>query len=593
MSMWFRQFTQGALLFWASAVLVQAAGNEAALRNLSLGDVKHELGSSTQLETNAAIWVWTDKYVYRPGEEVTVRWTVKPYDDPYPYTLVAYRQNNQTGAKTYLPQGSEEAVDIFGNDLSQGFRIARLQARTKEVMATFAAPAELGMHTIVVQLRDFTGTRVVKAAYFKFGVVDGEVNVSGNIESSTTWVNTKLYRISGLVFVRNNAVLTIEPGTFIMGMPGSQPPSALVITRTGRIVANGTRNRPIIMTSSQPFGQRKPGDWGGLILLGRAGTNWPTGEGSIEGLPDSPDTRYGGTDDTHDCGTLRYVRVEFAGAEFQPNNEVNGITWGACGTRTVSEFLQVSYGFDDAFEWFGGTNNAKYLVGLYARDDYFDGQIGWRGKVQHALALVNRDNANRGIEMDNNETNHSLTPLGKPQFYNVTLVGVGHQFAQSADEGSGVAGIFLRRGSAGIYNNFVIYNWITAGLDLRDERTLQNLDSGDLTMNGLILWDNGKSANKANTLEDQVTASARPLANGQRGQGRNFLVADPLLRRPFEYSDPDFRPLLGSPVFRANWVQPPDDGFFDQWAVWSGAFGDINWTEEWTNFIQEEDLRVP
>ena len=571
---------------------LQAAGGAANFAPVSVEDAQRELAGIDQFDTTAAMWVWTDKYVYQPGQTLTVRWTVKPHNDFFPYTLVAYRQNNQTGAKTYLPGGSAEAADIFGNRLAQGFAITRLQPVEKAVLATVTVPSELGMHTIVVQLRDFTGTRIVKAAYFKFGVVDGEVNVSGNIDTSVTWVNTKAYRLSGLVHVRNNAVLTIEPGTFVIGMPGSQPPSAIVVTRTGRIVASGTRSRPIIMTSSQPFGQRKPGDWGGLILLGRATNNWPTGEGPIEGLPDSPDSRYGGNDDTHDCGALRYVRIEFAGAEFQPNNEVNGITWGSCGTRTVSEYLQVSYGFDDAFEWFGGTNNAKYLVGTYSRDDYFDGQIGWRGKVQHAVALVNRDNANRGFEMDNNETNHALLPLGTPKFYNVTLVGAGHLFTQSADEGTGVAGVFLRRGAGGIYNNLLVYNWITAGIDFRDSRTLDNLDSRDLTMDGVILWDNGKSANKANTLEDQVTAAALPFVSGQRGQARNVLVADPMLRRPLEYSDPDFRPRLGSPVFRANWVQPPDDGFFDQWATWSGAVGDVNWTEEWTNFIQEEDLQV-
>lgn len=573
------------------AVVLQGAGREGKFASLTPEDARRELAGIDQFETTAAMWVWTDKYVYRPGETLTARWTIRPHNDFFPYTIVAYRQNNQTGAKTFLPQATSEATDIFGNTVAQGFQITRLPAIEKEVLVSVPVPNELGMHTIVVQLRDFTGTRVVKSAYFKFGVVDGEVAVSGNIDSSVTWTNTKLYRIRGPVFVRNNAVLTIEPGTFVIGEPGSQPPSVLIITRSGRIVANGTRSRPIIMTSSQPFGQRKPGDWGGLILLGRATNNWPTGEGPIEGLVDSPDTRYGGNDDAHDCGTLRYVRVEFAGAELQPANEVNGITWGSCGTRTVSEYLQVTYGFDDAFEWFGGTNNAKYLVGTYTRDDYFDGQIGWRGKVQHALALVNADNGNRGFEMDNNETNHALRPLNAPQFYNVTLVGVGDRFTQSVDEGTGVAGIFLRRGAGGVYNNIIVYNWITAGLDLRDTRTLENLDSGDLTMDGILLWDNGKSANRPNTLDGQVTAAALPFARGERGRARNVVVADPMLRRPFEYSDPDFRPRLGSPVFRANWVQPPDDGFFDQWATWIGAFGDVNWTEEWTNFLQEEDLR--
>ncbi|MCW5981864.1 MAG: hypothetical protein KIT09_27515 [Bryobacteraceae bacterium] len=573
-----------------AGVNARAAGSDSGLNvaGMSADDARRELVGIDQFTTTAAMWIWADKYVYQAGQPFTLRWTVKPNNDQYPYTIVAYRQNNQTGAKTYLPGGSVEAADTSGNGVEQGFLIRRLPAVTKATLAQGTIPAEPGMHTFVVQIRDFTGTRVVKSAYFKIGVVESFVDVSGSIETNTTWTNNRAYRVSGLVFVRN-ATLTIEPGTFVIGQPGSQPPSAIVITRSARIVAEGTRSRPIIMTSSREFGARAAGDWGGLVMLGRAINNWPNGEGNVEGMPASDDSVYGGTDDAHDCGVLRYVRVEFAGAELSPANEINGITWGSCGTATVAEHLQVTYGLDDAFEWFGGTNNAKYLISTWPRDDSFDGQIGWRGKVQHAVALINGDNSNRGIEMDNNEADFTATPLGRVQFYNLTFVGAGDTFAQSADEGTGVAAIFLRRGAAGAYNNIVAFNWITGAVDIRDAATLTNLTTGDLSANGIIMWDNGKSANRPNTLEGQVVAAALPWFQNSQ-QARNVLVADPMLRRPLEYSDPDFRPLLGSPVFRANWVQPPDDGFFDQWATWSGAFGDVDWTEEWSNFLQEQDI---
>jgi hypothetical protein len=558
---------------------------------VSLEEARRELPAGSVISTPAAMWVWSDKYVYSAGQPLTIRWTVKPNNDPYPYTIVAYLQNNQTGVKTYLPGGAT-ATDIFGNTPAQGFQITRLPSAEKAVLAgaggmfpVVTVSDQLGMHTIVVQVRDYTGTRIVKAAYWKIGVVNGTEVLSGEITADRTLTNDKQWNLTGVVLVKGGAILTIQPGTFIIGQPGSQPPSAIVVGNTGKIRAAGTRSRPIIMTSSLPFGQRRGGDWGGLVLLGQAPTNWPNGTGNIEGLPPGDDTLYGGADANHDCGTLRYVRLEFAGAELGPNDEINAFTWGGCGKQTVAEYLQSSYGLDDAFEWFGGTSDARYLAGAYARDDYFDGQIGWTGKVQFGVALANADNSNRGIEMDNNEFGFTNTPKSIPQFYNMTFIGVGDQTEQGADEPT-VAGAYLRRGTGGRYNNMLFQNWVDGAINLDGDATLANVGT-DLTADGILMWQNGVSSGAANTPTGQVSASA---ANFITNTAKNVVIADPLLRRPFEYSNPDFRPQIGSPVFRANWVQPPDDGFFDQSATFIGAFGEIDWTEEWTNFIQEEDI---
>ncbi len=395
--------------------------------------------------------------------------------------------------------------------------------------------------------------------------------------------------------------MTIEPGTFIFGLPGSQPPSMLLIGVNGKIMAEGTRSRPITMTSSQPIGSRAPGDWGGLVLLGRAQVNVTGGTNNIEGLAPSPDTTYGGTDNTHNCGTLAYVRVEFAGSILSPNNEINNITFGSCGSQTVAHHLQSRYGLDDMFEWFGGTMDAKYLAGEFGRDDFLDGQLGWSGRIQHAIEVAGTDvKANRGIEMDNSEFDDRAAPQGKPQFYNVTFVGAGDVFTDGFDEADSAA-IYLRRGAGGVYNNMVLFNWIVNGVSIRENTgstaTHDSINRGDLSMNGILMWDNGKASGRPNTINGQASdfgstsnQMARDLLNGAVGNGRNVLVADPLMRRPLYRSDPDFLPKPGSPIYRANWVQPPDDGFFDQWARWSGAFGDFDWTEEWTMWAQEADL---
>jgi len=573
---------------------LQAAEQGPSLRFASVSpeDAAKELSGLEQLDTSAAMWIWSDKYVYQPGEQLTLRWTVKPNGDLIPYTVVAYRQNNQTGEKFYLPNGTQEATDIFGNTVEQGFDIIRLPEAEKAVVVgagglfpAVTIPEEYGMHTIVVEVREFTGGRVVKAAYWKIGVVEGFEDITGDVTNDRTLTNNKAYRLSGLLIVRDGGVLNIEPGTFVIGQPGSQPPSAIIVGNTGRIEARGTRARPIIMTSSQPFGQRRGGDWGGLVLLGRAPSNWPAGVGNIEGLPPDSDTEYGGDDPTHNCGTLTYVRLEFAGAELRPNDEINAFTWGGCGSQTVSHHLQSNYGLDDNFEWFSGNNDASYLVSAYARDDHFDAQIGWTGRVQYFVGIGNQDNTNRGFEVDNNENDFGATPVTNPTFFNGTLVGVGDLFSEGVDEGT-VSGMYLRRGAGGSYNNIIIQNWVDSAINVNDDATAARIGSGELTLDGILMWSNGVASGAANTIAGQVTERALPLVNGSP----NILLANPMLRRPFEFSDPDFRPMLESPVYRANWVQPPDDGFFQQSARYIGAFGEEDWTEEWTTFIQEQDM---
>ena len=166
-------------------------------------------------EQKIAMWIWSDKYVYRPGEQLTLKWTVKTNGDLYPYTTYTYRQNNQTGAKIYLPSGTAAVPDV---------QPAPMKDAAKATLAAVTVPDEPGMHTLAVQLRDYTGTRVLKVAYMKISVATEQVRVTGAITANTTWVNTKSYLLNGIVTVKNGATLTIEPGTVVEGAPGSAPP---------------------------------------------------------------------------------------------------------------------------------------------------------------------------------------------------------------------------------------------------------------------------------------------------------------------------------------------------------------------------------
>lgn len=582
-------------------------------------------GQEAPAPTKVSMYIWSDKYTYTLGESLQLKWTVKTNGEDRPFTVFVYRQNNQTGKKTFLPGGSETAADWGGNNVEAGFQAARVSDVSKAVLigdgGTLPAVAlpsdasEAGMHTIVVQLRDSTGSQVMKTSYMKIGLVKQSATLTGEITSDRTLTNDTEWRIKGIVYVKNNATLTIEPGTFVIGEPGTQPPSALIITRDGKIMANGSKSRPIVMTSSLPFGQRNRGDWGGLVMLGKApinvggnipgstgicppeGCKNPPGTFYVEGLVGNADSLYGGSDPNHSCGTLRYVRVEYAVTILSPNNELNSFTWGGCGKGTVAEHLQAIYGKDDSFEWFGGNMDAKYLIGGLGADDFTDYQLGWTGRVQFGVMYQSPDSpGNRGVEGDNSEYDQAAVPYSNPTFFNITYFGSGNPGFDEANS----PGIFLRRGARGSFNNIVISNFYSPCIDLNDANTQAQGDNGNLRMNGILCWGNNVGVKGANTIEGQIVVNGLgsaaynlAYAQGQKGNGagRNILVSDPLTKRPGEYSDPDFRSLFTSPIYRVGWVQPPDDGFFDQSAKFLGGIGDEDWTEEWTSWLVETDLQ--
>ena len=188
------------------------------------------------------------------------------------------------------------------------------------------------------------------------------ITVSGDISANTTWTSNNIYLLSGFVYVTNNAELTIEPGTVIKGDKATK--GSLIITRGSKIWADGTSSAPIVFTSNEPVGTRTYGDWGGLIVLGKASINDPAGEKVIEGGVDPVKGLYGGTDDADNSGTLRYVRIEFPGIAFQPNNEINGLTLGGVGNGTTIDYVMVSFSGDDAFRmlWWYGEREAPDLL---------------------------------------------------------------------------------------------------------------------------------------------------------------------------------------------------------------------------------------
>jgi hypothetical protein len=246
--------------------------------------------------------------------------------------------------------------------------------------------------------------------------------LSGNINTTTTLTSDKVWTLKGYVYVTDGAKLIIQPGTTIISDIAEK--GALIIERGAQLLAEGTSTKPIVFTSGKAVGERMPGDWGGVVLLGRATTN-RTSEPTIEGGIGRP---YGGTNDLDNSGILKYVRIEYAGIAAMPNSEINALTLGGVGSGTIIENVQTIYANDDAFEFFGGTVNAKNLYAYATADDDYDFDFGYRGSVSYSVSkrdplFVDAGDAGNGVECDNDGTGTSAQPFTHPKLDNMILVG--------------------------------------------------------------------------------------------------------------------------------------------------------------------------
>ncbi|PIV80833.1 hypothetical protein COW53_07560 [bacterium CG17_big_fil_post_rev_8_21_14_2_50_64_8] len=399
-----------------------------------------------------------------------------------------------------------------------------------------------------------------------------------------------LYTLHGLYYVTDGAVINIPPATVILGTFGG----TLVIQPGGQIFATGTETAPVVMTSNQPAGLRNPGDWGGVVILGRAPVNQanPLIEGGIiEGT-------FGGTDPHDSSGVFKYVRIEYPGYRFQLNNEINGLTSGGVGDGTEVHHVQVSYSFDDSYEWFGGTVNPHHLVAFGGTDDEFDTDFGFQGKLQFVFGLRDPEmwdpnGSSNGFESDNDGTGTLAAPRTFPIFSNVTLCGplatrdtlvTGNKFATSAT---------LRRSTRTSVFNSVIAGY-PKGMSIRDAETQDDAWNDTLRVRNLSLQAITEVSpgivHETNKWADVATWYDRAAYNNTGTAPRLF--SDLLIGAsyPLNLNDPDAVPqagseLIGSADFSDSYLQDPlftpvsYRGAFDPALPMSGQ-----WTAGWTNF---------
>ncbi|WP_046245935.1 T9SS type A sorting domain-containing protein [Hymenobacter terrenus] len=310
------------------------------------------------------------------------------------------------------------------------------------------------------------------------------ITVSGSITApNTTWSRNNIYALSGFVYVRSGAVLTIEPGTIIKGIKSAATPAALIIEPGAQIIANGTASQPIVFTSNEPAGSRSRGDWGGLVLAGRAPIN-ATGAPTIEG---GIGTTYGGNLPNDNSGILRYVRIEFPGIPLSTaaNSEINGLSLYGVGAGTTIEYVQVHSSGDDAFEWFGGNSNARYLIANATTDDDFDTDLGYTGRVQFAVtvrdAAVADVSGSTAFESDNDQGGSVATPQTAPVFSNVSA------FLQGTTLNANYTrALHLRRNTAISIFNSVFTGWPT-GLFIDGATSQASATGGSLVLRNNVL----------------------------------------------------------------------------------------------------------
>ena len=293
------------------------------------------------------------------------------------------------------------------------------------------------------------------------------------------------YTLKGWVYVADGSTLTIPAGTVVKG--DKETKAAIIVEPGGKLIANGTATEPIVFTSEAAAGSRKPGDWGGVILCGKAPNNNGVLAQQIEG---GPRTKHGGNDAKDNSGSLQYVRIEFAGYPFEKDKEINGLTLGSVGSGTTIDHVQVSYSNDDSFEWFGGTVNCKHIIAFRGWDDDFDTDNGFAGNVQYALSVrdsrIADASQSNGFESDNNASGSAVEPYTTANFSYVTFLGpktFDGSFANTTDyiNGNGMnpengssmglfqAAMHIRRNSRLNVSNTLAIGW-PVGLILDNEK---------------------------------------------------------------------------------------------------------------------------
>jgi hypothetical protein len=408
------------------------------------------------------------------------------------------------------------------------------------------------------------------------GIIQGILNKSYYLPKGK-------YTLKGYVYITDGNILTIAPGSVVVSDITEK--GALIIERGAKLIADGRATDPIVFTSGKAIGQRTPGDWGGIILLGKAPTNRPQDPApTVEG---GVGRKYGGTDANDESGILRYVRIEYAGIAAEPGSEINGLTMGGVGSGTIIENVQVSFGNDDAYEFFGGTVNCKNLIAFATADDDFDFDFGYSGKIQYAIAcrkpdFVDGGDAANGIECDNDGTGTTAAPITRPQLSNFTIVGANNATGTAANHNFGNR---WRKSAQFVLRNSIIMGWPKAGLSLESANTAKAyyVDKVSEFKNNLLHSNDAANIYKNDATALTIVTPAQMKTKAEAEGCTTMASADAaMLNAPFYSTSPNFLPKTGSPALTGASFTGMNSYFTS--TTFRGAMGTSNWTASWTNW---------
>jgi hypothetical protein len=447
------------------------------------------------------------------------------------------------------------------------------------------------------------------------GTTGKTVTLSGHVTKDTTLRAIDNNILSGLVYVDAGVTLTVEKGTTVKGAYSGTNTAALIIKRGAKLMAVGTQESPIVFTSASPT--PTSGDWGGIELLGKAAINASNGgapglyipEGGFnnaagDGLAGSGDAIAPTPVNNDNSGTLQYVRIEYAGYAFLPNQEINSLTMACVGSGTTIDHIQVSYAKDDAFEWFGGTVNCKYLIAYKTQDDDFDTDNGFSGSVQ--FGLIVRDSAiadvskSESFESDNDGTGSALSPQTKAVFSNISSFGPLATPNNIGNSNYLGAAVQIRRNSSLSIFNSAFVGWSTgilidAGLGTPTDA---NITAGTLQLSGVLLISCKTPVAYTASTSAPTGATQASISTWFTNNTKNKIITQTTEQntytRPFDYLSPDFGPFGNSAVV----IPAASNTYFDDPILTARSFitkvdfiGGIapsgenaNWYKGWTKF---------
>lgn len=446
------------------------------------------------------------------------------------------------------------------------------------------------------------------------GTTGKRVELSGRITKDTVLRKADENILKGKVYIANGATITIEPGAVVKGSFSGADVAVLIITRGSKINAAGTSSEPIVFTSASP--NPRSGDWGGIVLCGKAAVNTSFNgkqgvfqvEGEIDnaqgdGLAGYGDLTPATAVNEDNSGVLSFVRIEYAGYAFQPDKEVNSLTLAAVGSGTTIDHVQVTYAKDDAFEWFGGTVNCRYLIAWKTQDDDFDTDNGFSGKVQYGLiirdSVIADISTSEAFESDNNATGQNVTPKTSAIFSNITAIG---PRASAGSVGNSLfrAGAQIRRYSGISIFNSIIMGWPQGILiDAQLGNTPGNIEDSTLRLRNVTLVGNTvplayAGTTGGSTIKD-LTSLTEWFTNTYYGNDILTNTSDAKLIAPYSYAAPDPTPFAGSNgnqriLSGANFNDAKFNGdtFFDKSVTFRGAVApagtEATWWKGWTAF---------